>query len=63
LLKLIAAEATKHVDAERAIFILDRTRARPFVAVNCAALPEPLVESERFGIEKGVATGVERRVG
>src|SRR5438128_7469694 len=38
-------------------------RAKPFVAVNCAALPEPLVESELFGIEKGVATGVERRVG
>lgn len=40
------------------------SRARcPFVAVNCAALPEPLVESELFGIEKGVATGVERRIG
>ncbi|MBI3326315.1 MAG: sigma 54-interacting transcriptional regulator [Nitrospinae bacterium] len=36
---------------------------RPFVAVNCAALPESLVESELFGIEKGVATGVERRIG
>ncbi len=39
-----------------------RTR-RLFVAMNCAALPENLVESELFGIEKGVATGVERRIG
>jgi Nif-specific regulatory protein len=39
-------------------------RARqPLVALNCAALPESLVESELFGIEKGVATGVERRIG
>lgn len=36
---------------------------RPFVAINCAALPESLVESELFGIEKGVATQVDRRVG
>jgi Nif-specific regulatory protein len=36
---------------------------RPFVALNCAALPDNLVEAELFGIEKGVATGVERRMG
>jgi Nif-specific regulatory protein len=36
---------------------------KPFVALNCAALPESLVESELFGIEKGVATGVNPRVG
>jgi Nif-specific regulatory protein len=39
-------------------------RARSlFVALNCAAVPESLIESELFGIEKGVATGVERRAG
>jgi len=35
----------------------------PFIAVNCAALPDNLVEAELFGIEKGVATGVDRRTG
>jgi transcriptional regulator with GAF, ATPase, and Fis domain len=47
----------------RAIHYMSPRRTKPFVAVNCAALPEQLVESELFGIEKGVATGVERRVG
>src|SRR5438876_6603421 len=47
----------------RAIHYQSQRRSKPFVAVNCAALPESLVESELFGIEKGVATGVERRVG
>jgi Nif-specific regulatory protein len=47
----------------RAIHYSSARRAKAFVAVNCAALPETLVESELFGIEKGVATGVERRVG
>ncbi len=39
-------------------------RARgPLISLNCAAIPEALVESELFGIEKGVATGVELRMG
>src|SRR5213593_2008813 len=47
----------------RAIHYQSQRRSKPFVAVNCAALPESLVESELFGIEKGVATGVEPRPG
>jgi transcriptional regulator with GAF, ATPase, and Fis domain len=38
-------------------------RSAPFVAVNCAAIPESLIEAELFGIEKGVATGVDKRDG
>ncbi|MEO7653954.1 MAG: sigma-54 dependent transcriptional regulator, partial [Bryobacteraceae bacterium] len=36
---------------------------KPFVYLNCAAIPEGLVEAELFGIERGVATGVQQRVG
>lgn len=35
----------------------------PFVALNCASLPRELLEAELFGIEKGVATGVDKRHG
>ncbi len=35
----------------------------PFIAINCTSIPENLFESELFGIEKGVATGVGKRIG
>src|SRR5262249_23565774 len=47
----------------RAVHYMSPRKKGPFIAVNCAALPETLVESELFGIERGVASGVERRVG
>lgn len=37
--------------------------AGPFLGVNCAALSETILESELFGVEAGVATGVRRRSG
>ncbi len=45
----------------RAIYQYSQRSAGRFLAINCAAIPENLLESELFGYEKGAFTGAERQ--
>jgi len=60
---LVGQSGTGKEVVANAIHYNSLRRQRPLIKVNCAAIPEDLLESELFGIESNVATGVDGRIG
>ena len=60
---LLGETGTGKEEFAKLIHFSSARREGPFIAVNCSAIPDSLFESEMFGIEKGVATGVVQKKG
>lgn len=61
---LIGESGTGKELVARAVYHNSNRNNKPFLAINCAAIPDTLLEAELFGYEKGAFTGaVERRIG
>ena len=59
---LLGASGTGKELLARALHELSERKNNPFVAINCGAIPENLIESELFGFEKGAFTGAVKQV-